>query len=212
MEPDIMLFDEPTSALDPTMAREILGVIRKLTKLGLTMVIVTHEMQFAREIAGRIFYMDDHGIYEEGSPDEIFLHPKRPRTKSFIQKLKTLNFRIQSHQFDMVAMNAEIETFCERCGISLAKVNHIELVLEELLVRILNRCYSGGKPEIECHIGFSDERDAVSIHLTFRAHKFDPLVYDPEDLEDLGLLLVDRITEEKQHQFTDGMNDLLLRL
>lgn len=87
MRPDIMLFDEPTSALDPEMVGEVLSVIRKLTKSGMTMMIVTHEMGFAREISDRVFFMDEGIIMEQGTPDELFNHPKLDRTKDFLAKI-----------------------------------------------------------------------------------------------------------------------------
>ena len=87
MEPDVMLFDEPTSALDPEMVGEVLNVIKSLVKDGMTTVIVTHEMGFAREVSDRVFFMDDGILAEKGSPDEIFSHAQNPRTKEFLSKV-----------------------------------------------------------------------------------------------------------------------------
>ncbi len=87
MEPEIMLFDEPTSALDPEMVGEVLDVMKNLAKSGMTMVVVTHEMGFAREVGSRILFMDDGQIIEQGTPEEIFDHPKNERTKSFLSKV-----------------------------------------------------------------------------------------------------------------------------
>lgn len=87
MHPDIMLFDEPTSALDPEMVGEVLAVIRQLTETGMTMVIVTHEMGFAREVSDRVFFMDQGYIMEQGTPEEIFGNPKEARTKDFLAKV-----------------------------------------------------------------------------------------------------------------------------
>ena len=87
MEPDVMLFDEPTSALDPEMVGEVLNVIRELVSTGMTTVIVTHEMGFAREISDRVLFMDGGIIAEEGSPEDIFDHPKNERTKEFLGKV-----------------------------------------------------------------------------------------------------------------------------
>lgn len=87
MNPDIMLFDEPTSALDPEMVGEVLEVMKQLAEDGMTMVIVTHEMGFAREVADRIIFMDDGYIVEEGTPEEIFKHPKEKRTIDFLNKV-----------------------------------------------------------------------------------------------------------------------------
>ena len=87
MSPDIMLFDEPTSALDPEMVGEVLAVMKQLAKDGMTMVVVTHEMGFAREVADRVMFMDEGIILEEGTPEEIFSAPKHPRTIDFLDKV-----------------------------------------------------------------------------------------------------------------------------
>ncbi|MGU8452766.1 amino acid ABC transporter ATP-binding protein [Clostridium perfringens] len=87
MEPDVMLFDEPTSALDPEMVGEVLGVMKSLAKDGMTMVVVTHEMGFAKEVGDRILFMDEGIIIEEGTPEEIFQNPKNSRTKDFLSKV-----------------------------------------------------------------------------------------------------------------------------
>ena len=85
MNPKVMLFDEPTSALDPEMVGEVLDLIRDLAKEGMTMVIVTHEMGFAREVADRILFMSDGGITEQGTPAELFDNPKNERTRQFLK-------------------------------------------------------------------------------------------------------------------------------
>jgi ABC-type polar amino acid transport system, ATPase component len=87
MEPEIMLFDEPTSALDPEMVGEVLEVMKRLAKSGMTMIVVTHEMGFAREVGSRILFMDEGIILEQGTPDEIFDHPSSDRTRSFLSKV-----------------------------------------------------------------------------------------------------------------------------
>ncbi len=87
MEPDVMLFDEPTSALDPEMVGEVLQVIKGLVKDGMTTVIVTHEMGFAREVSDRVFFMDGGVLAEKGTPEEIFSHPQNPRTQEFLSKV-----------------------------------------------------------------------------------------------------------------------------
>lgn len=87
MEPDVMLFDEPTSALDPEMVKEVLDVIKALVEAGMTIVIVTHEMAFAREVSDRVLFMADGEIVEQGSPDILFFDPKNDRTKDFLSKV-----------------------------------------------------------------------------------------------------------------------------
>ncbi len=87
MKPDVMLFDEPTSALDPEMVGEVLDVMKKLAKGGMTMVVVTHEMGFAREVGDRLVFMDGGKIVEEGKPAEVFANPQHPRTQDFLSKI-----------------------------------------------------------------------------------------------------------------------------
>lgn len=87
LNPDVILFDEPTSALDPELVGEVLAVIRKIAKEGITMIVVTHEMSFARDVAGHVVFMDGGVIVEEGKPQEIFNHPKEERTKQFLKRI-----------------------------------------------------------------------------------------------------------------------------
>ena len=87
MRPKVMLFDEPTSALDPEMVGEVLAVMRELADDGMTMVVVTHEMGFAREVANRVLFMDGGTILEQGTPDAVFNHPQQPRTREFLSKV-----------------------------------------------------------------------------------------------------------------------------
>jgi polar amino acid transport system ATP-binding protein len=87
MEPEVMLFDEPTSALDPEMVGEVLDVMKSLAREGMTMVVVTHEMGFAREVATRVIFMDEGKIIEENTPEEFFANPKNPRLKDFLSKV-----------------------------------------------------------------------------------------------------------------------------
>ena len=88
MEPEILLFDEPTSALDPQMVGEVLNVMRALAKEGMTMLVVTHEMAFARDVSTEVLYMSDGVILEQGVPEEIFSNPKKPETKEFLSRFR----------------------------------------------------------------------------------------------------------------------------
>ena len=101
MDPEILLFDEPTSALDPTMVGEVLAVIKDLAKTGMTMLIVTHEMGFARDVSTRVFYMDEGVIYEDGTPADVFNAPKRPKTVEFVGQV------CLKHARDMVRLLRE---------------------------------------------------------------------------------------------------------
>ena len=131
MNPDVILLDEPTSALDPTMVGEVQTVIRDLAKTGKTMMIVTHEMNFARAISNRVFYMDEGGLYEDGSPEQIFDNPKRENTRRFVRRLKVLELNIESRDYDFIGMAGEIEVWCGKNQIPPKLSNRVQLIFEE---------------------------------------------------------------------------------
>ena len=118
MKPDVILFDEPTSALDPTMVGEVLSVIRQLAKEGLTMLIVTHEMKFARDVSTRIFFMYDGYIHEDGSPEQIFESPIHSATKAFVQRIRKEVFEVDGPDYDFLGMHSAINAFCHKYGIT----------------------------------------------------------------------------------------------
>jgi len=121
MHPEVILFDEPTSALDPTMVGEVLSVIRQLAKSGLTMLIVTHEMRFARDVSTRIFFMNEGIVYEDGTPEQIFDHPVHSATKAFVQRIHKLVFEIDSDDFDYLQIHTAISRFCIKYNLSEAE-------------------------------------------------------------------------------------------
>ena len=118
MHPQVILFDEPTSALDPTMVGEVLSVIRQLAKSGLTMLIVTHEMRFARDVSSRIFFMNEGVIYEDGTPEQIFEHPVHSATKAFVNRIQKLVYEIDSDEFDYLQIHTGINRFCIKYNIT----------------------------------------------------------------------------------------------
>lgn len=132
MHPEVILFDEPTSALDPTMVGEVLSVMRQLAKEGLTMLIVTHEMRFARDVSSRIFFMNEGVIYEDGTPQQIFEHPRRSATKAFVNRIQKLVFEIDSNNFDFLSADTEARRFCIKYDLG-AKADLIADVAEEML-------------------------------------------------------------------------------
>ena len=117
MKPEVILFDEPTSALDPTMVGEVLSVIRQLARDGMTMLIVTHEMKFARDVSTRIFFMSGGYIHEDGTPEQIFEAPVRSATKAFIQRIRKEVFEIDGPDFDFLGMHSSINAFCHKYGL-----------------------------------------------------------------------------------------------
>ena len=132
MKPEVILFDEPTSALDPTMVGEVLVVIRQLAKEGMTMLIVTHEMKFARDVSTRIFYMQDGIIYEDGTPKQVFENPRRSATKAFVQRIRKEVFEVDNPDFDFPEMGSRIQRFCIKYNI--AELSKTALQLCQLLL------------------------------------------------------------------------------
>jgi len=137
MEPEILLMDEPTSALDPERVEEVKSVIYSLAKKGITMMIVTHEMNLARNVANRVFYLDEGGIYEEGTPEEIFDHPKKEKTKRFISQQHCCKFNVQSGEFDYYDAIGMVENLCRNNRISRSIQNKVSVVLEEIIVNMI---------------------------------------------------------------------------
>ena len=137
MDPEIILFDEPTSALDPTMVSEVLVVIRRLANEGMTMAIVSHEMQFVRSVSTRIFFMNEGVIYEEGSPEQIFEHPQRPATIAFVNRIRTLEFKLADKHFDLYGMFGEVGIFCNKYGLGNNMLKKVQHVMEEMFYGIL---------------------------------------------------------------------------
>ncbi len=156
MDPEIILFDEPTSALDPTMVGEVQAVIMDLAGTGKTMMIVTHEMSFARAISNRVFYMDEGGIYEDGSAEQVFSHPRGVNTRRFIRHLKVLELNIESRNFDFLGMAGQIDTYCYRNHIAHALCSRIQLLFEETVERLLLPALE--IPRIQAVCEYSEER------------------------------------------------------
>lgn len=136
MNPEIILFDEPTSALDPTMVSEVLSVIRTLAKQGMTMVIVTHEMSFARKVSTRVLYMDQGVIYEEGTPAEIFESPRRERTRVFVNSIRDFRYAIHSEDYDLYAFEAELRNFCNKYFLTEETVQTAVQLAEKILQHV----------------------------------------------------------------------------
>ncbi len=132
MHPEAILFDEPTSALDPTMVGEVLSVMRQLAKEGLTMLIVTHEMRFARDVSTRIFFMNEGIIYEDGTPEQIFEHPIHSATKAFVNRIQKLVYEIEDEQFDYLQIHTGLNQFCLKYNLS-ALADDAYVIIKEML-------------------------------------------------------------------------------
>ncbi len=171
MKPEIVLFDEPTSALDPTMVGEVLAVIRKLAKEGMTMMIVTHEMKFAYDVSTKVFYMDEKGIYEFGSPEQIFNNPTKPKTKTFINKISSIGYLCSGKGFDLYELNNKLETFLAKLMIPSKQIMEFTLVTEELLYGIIFAKYPN--TNVDYLFEYSDKTGNFSMSAQFKADNFD---------------------------------------
>ena len=172
MDPEIILLDEPTSALDPTMVSEVQAVIRDLSRSGKTMMIVTHEMSFARAISNRVFYLDEGGIYEEGTPEEIFEQPKKELTRRFIKRLRVLEFRIDTRDFDFIGAGAEIDRYCLQNDVSPKEKYRIRLAVEELAQQIL--LPRPHQMPIHVLVEHSERDRSTAVTVSYGGERFDP--------------------------------------
>jgi polar amino acid transport system ATP-binding protein len=208
MSPEIILFDEPTSALDPTTVSEVLAVIRRLAREGMTMIVVTHEMDFARDVSTRVFYMDEGLIYEEGTPQEVFGHPKREKTRAFIQRIRNYSRRITSPDYDLYAMNAEIEAFCEKHILPRETQQRLLLVVEEVLQMYGPMLRA---TPLDLVIEYSERTHGVALAWDTSGEAANPL--DASRLPDpMGLSIVRNLTEEIVYERLDGHNHIRMRM
>ena len=200
MKPDIMLFDEPTSALDPTMVGEVTAVIRRLAREGMTMAIVTHEMEFARNVSTRIIYMDEGGIYEEGTPNVIFGTPKREKTKAFIRRFKSFRYDIVSEGFDFIGLTNELLNFCTANALSKDNIYNAGLLSEELTVNLIDK-----KDLMSIEFAFPDDREFFELTLTYSGES-----RDVTQTDSMAAALVRGIAKEVIHEY-DKVNRIRLK-
>ena len=209
MDPEVILLDEPTSALDPTMVGEVQAVIRDLSQTGKTMMIVTHEMNFARAICNRVFYMDEGGIYEDGTPEQIFDHPQKEMTRRFIRRLKILELVIDSRDYDFIGAGSEIDRYCLQNDIPPKEKYRIRLAVEELVQQILFPRL--GEPHIHVTVEYSAQEGTVVVTATYGGERFDPNDTDNE----LSLAVLNSAAEEIDYRYdaeADEPNRVELRM
>jgi polar amino acid transport system ATP-binding protein len=198
MEPRVILFDEPTSALDPTMVGEVLAVIRNLAREGRTMLIVTHEMNFAREVSNRVFFMNEGVIDEEGSPQDIFEHPQKTRTRQFIQRLKVLTIGVDSQDFDFYGSTASIAAFCQKNDLSQSMAHALSLLFEELCLQLLPPHLP--EPGIRWTAEYSEEKEQGMVRVEYGGGPFDIRQSDNE----LSLKVIGGIGEIAAYEYREG--------
>ena len=205
MDPKIILFDEPTSALDPTMVSEVLSVIRRLAREGMTMAIVTHEMDFARDVSNRVLYMDEGIIYEEGPPEQLFENPQKEKTKAFIQRIRSYTCRISSPDYDLYAMNADIEAFCEKQILPKKTRDSVLLLVEELL-----QIYTPYLPTtvLDLTLAYSEKSERLKVVCESSGEVANPFDSGHLSDDDLGLAIINNLTESIDYQWLNGKNRL----
>ncbi|MBQ0025796.1 MAG: ABC transporter permease subunit, partial [Lachnospiraceae bacterium] len=196
MSPEIILFDEPTSALDPKSVSEVLSVINSLADKGFTMMIVTHEMRFAKSVSTRVFYVDQGEIHETGSPDEVFNLPQKEKTRKFIHKLNTLEEKITSRDFDFIGANARIEEFGQKNDIPRSTVKNIEVVFEEMAVLTIMPALPQ-KMEMDVQIEYFEKKGAVAMRILYNGAKYDPM----DKADRLSELLIGKSTKSMRYNF-----------
>ncbi len=177
MEPEIILFDEPTSALDPTMVSEVLSVIRALARQGMTMAIVTHEMSFARDVSTRVVYMDKGIIYEEGTPEEIFEHPKRERTRVFVNRIRDFHFAFHSPDYDRFLLKSEWQAYCNKYFLTRESMRKAQLIGNVLFRRL-----PLDKGTLDFYFRYSEQTREMSMEVLL------PFGADEVELEDASII------------------------
>ncbi len=205
MEPEILLFDEPTSALDPTMVSEVLAVIRRLAREGMTMLIVTHEMEFARNTSSRVFYMDEGIIYEEGTPAQIFDHPQKAKTRAFIYRIRSLERRITSRDYDLYALQGEIEAFCVKHVLPKKVTDDVIHVTEEVLV--LQRDFT----DIRLSLSYSEKDGRLELACKSAGAPLNPFEAAREE-DEIAIRLIRAYSSATDYRYEESMNVLTVRM
>jgi polar amino acid transport system ATP-binding protein len=208
MDPEIILFDEPTSALDPTMISEVLSVIRRLAKEGLTMLIVTHEMDFAKDVSSRVFYLDEGNIYEQGTPRELFGNPQKEKTKAFIKRQQSFYQQVSSPDYDLYSLNAEVESFCNRHMVNLKSRQDIILLIEEILQ--LYRQSPSSFP-LDMTVNYGEKTEMLELLFEAPPGSLNPLQIEGDE-NAIGLSLIANLLQNHEYKRSESRNRLSLYL
>ncbi len=201
MDPKIILFDEPTSALDPTMVDEVLMVIKELANKGLTMLFVTHEMNFAKNVSNKIFFMNDGIIYEEGSPEQIFDNPKKEKTRQFINKLKVCQIVFDAKNFDFASTFDALKEFARKNMVTIPTLHNLELIVEEICI---SHMLSKSKEPFTFMVEYSQKSKLATAKIKYSGDKF---VLENE-LDELQLAIIKGITTSINSSIEENMNVL----
>lgn len=208
-DPDIILFDEPTSALDPTMVGEVQTVIHRLAEMGKTMIIVTHEMKFAREVSNRVLFLANGGIYEDGTPEQIFDHPQKEITRRFIRQLKVYENKPDENGFDYPEIIGGIEQFCLMNRIPSELSAKIIAATEELTTQII--LPDTGEKKISVCVEYEEKSKAAYAKFCYGTKPFDPRATE----NSVALTLLNKQCTEIEYntaENTDYFNEVILHI
>ena len=164
MNAEVILFDEPTSSLDPIMIKEVENVIKALGQEGKTMIIVTHDMNFAENIATRVVYLDQGGVYEDGTTEQIFHHQKRARTKAFIESLTVLKISVHSN-YDIDSMNQQVEQFIVKNKLSKRCSDSMRIIFDELFIKLLLQ--HSNDPHVRFILSYNSNKDTIFVNVKY---------------------------------------------
>ena len=173
MHPKVILFDEPTSALDPTMVDEVESVIRDLVKEGMTCVIVTHEMRFAKNVASKVIFLAEKGIYEQGTPEKIFDNPSRPLTQRFLYRSRMLERKLEKGNLDLPSLSTELRKFLSDYETNNKQKQLVSYVCDELIYPLFDKEESINYCDLK--LMCSESSDHHILQLDFPDLKDDPL-------------------------------------
>ncbi len=195
MDPEVILLDEPTSALDPTMVSEVQSVIKDLSQSGKTMMIVTHEMNFARTISNRVLYMENGGVCEDGTPEQIFDNLKEEGTRKFIKRLKIFEAVIDSKDYNFTNFNENFYLYLLKNDVSTSDRYRAQLILEELVRELLLPRYD--EPFIRIKTEYSLQEKDFYLCLTYKGEQFDIMKSDNA----LSLSIINGIASKIEYSF-----------
>ena len=201
MEPEVILFDEPTSALDPTMVGEVLSVIKRLAQDGMTMLIVTHEMRFAKNVSNRVWYLDQGVIYEDGTPEQIFDYPQRQLTRRFINQLNVIEKTFTVGTFDYLGLLTNLREFSLKKMLSPAYVNRIEMVIEEVCLQTILPGLSCDT-QVTFSLEHSEKNESCEIRISWGGPSVNPLL----SMDELSMRLTKNAAKQIAYSYEAGTN------
>lgn len=198
LDPEILLLDEPTSALDPKMIGEVEAVIREIAQTGKTMLIVTHELNFARSISTRVFYMDEKSIYEDGTPEQIFTNPHKEKTRYFIHDLKALKLDINDIDYDFYAAISKINSFAQKQKINFKTTYKLQSIFEEISEGLLYDHFH----ELDAHflIEYDEDKQNLIMVVYYGFEKLNIL----ENGNELSLKIVEGLSSSVTYSEDDS--------